>query len=82
MVNPNAELGYKFNLGDRKDTTQVKYGSASDDFEYDVVDKGCYYIKAGLTFRRRNVSCSVDYKFTEGRHTRDKRLNFNLSFSF
>ena len=81
-MKPEVALGYAFNLGNRDSRTNVTHERIGSSYEFDVLDKGAFFIKAGISVSKKNFTMGVGYDYMKSSNSRNNRWNVNLSFSF
>ena len=81
-VKPEVAVGYAFNLGNRDSRTNVTHERVGNSYEFDVLDKGAFFAKAGISVSRKNFTMGVGYDYMKSSNSRNNRWNVNLSWSF
>ena len=72
--------GYNWNLGNRNSTQTVSYYGYTDSIGFDIADRGEYFVKAGITAKRKNAVFELNYRYSRGNTSRDNRWNINVNF--
>ncbi|MCQ2362178.1 MAG: autotransporter domain-containing protein [Acidaminococcaceae bacterium] len=79
---PYAEVAYIRNFGDTDNRTEMSYGGVSDSFGYDVLDKGAWSAKAGISVAKDNLSFNIGYNHVKSSNSHNNRWHIGLNVSF
>ena len=79
---PYGELGYMVNFGDTDNKVEVSYASGSDNFGYDVLDKGMFFAKLGFAISNKNMLLTLGYDYTKSSNAHNNKWNISASFTF
>lgn len=74
--------GYSWNLGNRNGRQKVSFGGYSDMIDFDIVDKGEYFIHTAVQAEKGNLSCEVGHNYSKGKTTRSNKWYVNVGISF
>ncbi|MBQ0067690.1 MAG: autotransporter outer membrane beta-barrel domain-containing protein [Phascolarctobacterium sp.] len=74
--------GYSWNLGNREGRQKVSFGGYSDMIDFDIADKGEYFVRPTLLAEKENVTFEVGYDYSKGKTTRSNKWYVNMNFRF
>lgn len=81
-VKPFIELGYMLNIGNKSTNVHRGYAGVGDTFGIDVVDRGAFFTKAGISVNKKNVTASLGYDYMKSKNSHNNKWNVGLNFSF
>ena len=76
------EGGYVWNIGNRQSEQRLGYQGVYDSIDFDVTDRGEYFLKTALTANHKDTDFELGYRFTRGDNTKDNKWNFNVTYNF
>ena len=76
------DAGYIFNIGDRKGKQRLIYGAVTDTVNYNIVDKGQYFIKAAIQAICENMMWELGYHYSKSSKVKDDKWYVNADFKF
>ena len=76
------EGGYVWNIGNRQSEQRLGYLGVYDSIDFDVTDRGEYFLKTALTANHKDTNFELGYRFTRGDNTKDNKWNFNVTYNF
>ena len=76
------EGGYVWNIGNRQSEQRLGYLGVYDSIDFDVTDRGEYFLKTALTANHKDTDFELGYRFTRGDNTKDNKWNFNVTYNF
>ena len=81
-MKPEVALGYAFNLGNRDSKTNVTHEKIGSSYAFDVLDKGTFFAKAGISASKKNFTVGVGYDYMKSSNSHNNRWNVNCTWSF
>ena len=74
--------GYCWNLGSKEGRQKVSFGGYSDMIDFDIADKGEYFIRPTLLAEKENLTFEVGYNYSKGKTTRSNKWYVNANVGF
>ena len=74
--------GYSWNLCNRSSQQRVSFGGYSDMIDFDIADRGEYFINAAVQAEYENLLFELGYNYSKGKTTRSNKwyVSANLGF--
>ena len=74
--------GYSWNLCNRSSQQRVSFGGYSDMIDFDIADRGEYFVNAAVQAEYENLLFELGYNYSKGKTTRSNKwyVNANLGF--
>ncbi len=76
------EGGYVWNVGNRQSEQRLGYQGVYDSIDFDVTDRGEYFLKTAFTAKHKDTDFELGYRYTRGDNTKDNKWNFNVTYNF
>ena len=74
--------GYSWNLCNRSSQQRVSFGGYSDMIDFDIADRGEYFVNAAVQAEYENLLFELGYNYSKGKTTRSNKWYFNANLGF
>ncbi len=74
--------GYSWNLCNRSSRQRVSFGGYSDMIDFDIADRGEYFVNAAVQAEYENLLFELGYNYSKGKTTRNNKWYFNANLGF